>query len=151
MINFGWEYLWHCHLLGHEENDMMRTMAVAVAPNNSTNLRAVLQQSPLAAVLNWTDSSVSETGFYVLRSTNLTGPFTPIASIQSTTGPQKGANITYNDTTLASNTSYFYEVLNANLVGDNATYASGGGYPTVEAEFDTVECCNLQLTVTTGY
>jgi FtsP/CotA-like multicopper oxidase with cupredoxin domain len=24
MTNFGWEYVWHCHLLGHEENDMMR-------------------------------------------------------------------------------------------------------------------------------
>lgn len=20
--NFGWEYVWHCHILGHEENDM---------------------------------------------------------------------------------------------------------------------------------
>jgi len=24
MTNYGWEYVWHCHLLGHEENDMMR-------------------------------------------------------------------------------------------------------------------------------
>jgi FtsP/CotA-like multicopper oxidase with cupredoxin domain len=24
MTNFGWEYVWHCHLLGHEEMDMMR-------------------------------------------------------------------------------------------------------------------------------
>ena len=24
MANFGHEYTWHCHLLGHEENDMMR-------------------------------------------------------------------------------------------------------------------------------
>ena len=24
MTNFGWEYVWHCHILGHEENDMMR-------------------------------------------------------------------------------------------------------------------------------
>ena len=24
LYNFGWEYVWHCHLLGHEENDMMR-------------------------------------------------------------------------------------------------------------------------------
>ena len=24
VTNFGWEYVWHCHLLGHEENDMMR-------------------------------------------------------------------------------------------------------------------------------
>jgi FtsP/CotA-like multicopper oxidase with cupredoxin domain len=22
--SYGWEYVWHCHLLGHEENDMMR-------------------------------------------------------------------------------------------------------------------------------
>ena len=24
LTNFGWEYVWHCHMLGHEENDMMR-------------------------------------------------------------------------------------------------------------------------------
>jgi len=24
--NYGWEYVWHCHLLGHEENDMMRSI-----------------------------------------------------------------------------------------------------------------------------
>lgn len=32
---FGWEYVWHCHLLGHEENDMMRPVVfnlVAAAP-----------------------------------------------------------------------------------------------------------------------
>jgi len=28
MFNFGWEYVWHCHLLGHEENDMMRPIVV---------------------------------------------------------------------------------------------------------------------------
>ena len=26
MTNFGEEYVWHCHLLGHEENDMMRPL-----------------------------------------------------------------------------------------------------------------------------
>ena len=26
LTNFGWEYVWHCHLLGHEENDMMRPL-----------------------------------------------------------------------------------------------------------------------------
>ena len=26
--NFGYEYVWHCHLLGHEENDMMRPFIV---------------------------------------------------------------------------------------------------------------------------
>ncbi len=32
LVNFGWEYVWHCHLLGHEENVMMRPIAVAVPP-----------------------------------------------------------------------------------------------------------------------
>jgi FtsP/CotA-like multicopper oxidase with cupredoxin domain len=32
MTNFGWEYVWHCHLLGHEENDMMRPVIFQVAP-----------------------------------------------------------------------------------------------------------------------
>ena len=28
MTNFGWEYTWHCHILGHEENDMMRAFVL---------------------------------------------------------------------------------------------------------------------------
>ena len=28
VTSFGWEYIWHCHLLGHEENDMMRAVVV---------------------------------------------------------------------------------------------------------------------------
>jgi len=28
LTNFGYEYVWHCHLLGHEENDMMRALVV---------------------------------------------------------------------------------------------------------------------------
>jgi len=30
LFNFGYEYVWHCHLLGHEENDMMRPMTLEV-------------------------------------------------------------------------------------------------------------------------
>jgi FtsP/CotA-like multicopper oxidase with cupredoxin domain len=28
VYDFGHEYVWHCHLLGHEENDMMRALVV---------------------------------------------------------------------------------------------------------------------------
>ncbi|HEX9011361.1 MAG TPA: multicopper oxidase domain-containing protein [Holophagaceae bacterium] len=28
--DFGWEYVWHCHILGHEENDFMRAMILNV-------------------------------------------------------------------------------------------------------------------------
>ena len=31
MTNFGWEYVWHCHILSHEEMDMMRPMQFHVA------------------------------------------------------------------------------------------------------------------------
>jgi FtsP/CotA-like multicopper oxidase with cupredoxin domain len=29
--NFGWEYMWHCHILSHEEMDMMRPIQFNVA------------------------------------------------------------------------------------------------------------------------
>jgi len=32
MTDYGWEYVWHCHLLGHEENDMMRPIVFQVPP-----------------------------------------------------------------------------------------------------------------------
>jgi hypothetical protein len=31
-VNFGWEYVWHCHILGHEENDMMRLLVLEQYP-----------------------------------------------------------------------------------------------------------------------
>ncbi|GFO57178.1 hypothetical protein GMSM_41850 [Geomonas sp. Red276] len=41
-VNYGFEYVWHCHILGHEENDFMRSMiflvptAVPPAPTGLT-------------------------------------------------------------------------------------------------------------------
>jgi len=31
VVNFGWEYVWHCHILSHEEMDMMRPISVNVS------------------------------------------------------------------------------------------------------------------------
>jgi FtsP/CotA-like multicopper oxidase with cupredoxin domain len=56
VINFGWEYVWHCHLLGHEENDMMRPVvfnvatAVPAAPSG-LNVNVVAN----TVDLSWTD------------------------------------------------------------------------------------------------
>ena len=38
--NFGWEYVWHCHILGHEENDMMRPIIYQVPPAAPSGLVA---------------------------------------------------------------------------------------------------------------
>jgi FtsP/CotA-like multicopper oxidase with cupredoxin domain len=32
LVNFGWQYVYHCHILSHEEMDMMRPVSVAIPP-----------------------------------------------------------------------------------------------------------------------
>jgi len=66
--NFGWEYVWHCHILGHEENDMMRPIIFQVAPPAPSSLAAVNDINTAGQVdLVFTDNSANETGFIVQR------------------------------------------------------------------------------------
>ena len=72
LVNFGWEYVYHCHILSHEEMDMMRPVSVALPPvkpdgltysvTGSGNLRQL--------VLTWNDNSITETAFVVQKSTD---------------------------------------------------------------------------------
>ena len=79
LTDYGWEYVWHCHILGHEENDFMRPLVLTVAtklPAAPTLLAAVggNSQPSLTVVspgridLIWNDNSTDETGFLVKRS-----------------------------------------------------------------------------------
>ena len=59
LANFGWEYVWHCHLLGHEENDMMRPMVFQVSPGRDRprphrRRRTPVRRSTLSWTNNWT-------------------------------------------------------------------------------------------------
>ena len=38
LVNFGWEYVYHCHILSHEEMDMMRPVTLALPPNKPDGL-----------------------------------------------------------------------------------------------------------------
>ncbi len=40
LTNFGWEYMWHCHLLSHEEMDMMRPIVFQVPPGAPATVAA---------------------------------------------------------------------------------------------------------------
>ena len=40
-VNFGWEYVWHCHILSHEEMDMMHSLVFVVPPTAPTDLALV--------------------------------------------------------------------------------------------------------------
>src|SRR5690606_21281407 len=62
-INFGWEYVWHCHILSHEEMDMMRPQAVVVTPRVPSDL--IVTWDGGTATLTWTDNSLNETAFIV--------------------------------------------------------------------------------------
>ena len=63
--------------------------------------------------LSWTSNSVNETGFKIERKTGAGGTYSQIATV--------GAGVvTYNDTGLATNTTYFYRVRATNAVGDSA-------------------------------
>ncbi len=119
MCNFGWEYVYHCHLLGHEENDMMRPMAFAMPPEAPTGLTAAITNG--RAVLNWTDNSLNETGFTVQRANDI-GFTTSLVSFNV------GANVkTYTDGTVGTGTKY-YRVYASNVVGSAVL-----GYPTLTA------------------
>ncbi len=63
--------------------------------------------------LSWTSNSVNETGFKIERKTGAGGTYSQVTTV--------GAGVTaYNDTGLASNTTYFYRVRATNAVGDSA-------------------------------
>ena len=134
LVNFGWEYVWHCHLLGHEENDMMRPMVGAIPPEAPSNLVATLSGG--AVKLTWKDNSLNETAFIVQRM-NGTGVWTTLATLPAAAG--SGTTVTYSDTSYKANgIPYSYRVLARDVVG--STQASGfttsvaGAYATLNAD-----------------
>ncbi len=120
-VNWGWEYVLHCHLLGHEEMDMMHGQTIAVPPYAPSGLGGTRDPSGTSVDLTWVDNSIAETGYTVQKSLNM--GFTPLLSETSF-----GADVTaFTDTGLDPGTNYFWRVIADNQVGDNATL----GFPVV--------------------
>ena len=98
-VNFGWEYVYHCHILSHEEMDMMHSQVVGVAPKEPTFLSAVASGSGNSRIytITWNDNSRNETAFVIERSSSPTGPWSILKTIPSdrlTTGPGTGQRTT---------------------------------------------------------
>jgi FtsP/CotA-like multicopper oxidase with cupredoxin domain len=143
-VNYGWEYVWHCHILSHEEMDMMRAQAVAVAPQAPAALTATRVGSGRnqRVEIRWTDASTNETSFSVERATNLVdgGNWGAVATLASdrTTGPAANRALLYTDRIGNTSQVFFYRVVALNTVGDTADYSdpalnnipAGGGFPT---------------------
>lgn len=115
--NFGWEYVWHCHILGHEENDMMRPIIFQVPPAAPSNFVAAPDGTVQGLVhLAWTDNSASETGFVVQRDIDPTFPHPTLINVGPSAtlnaageGTDWGGTIAVTDT--PGNGTYYYRVL----------------------------------------
>lgn len=141
LVNYGWQYMWHCHILAHEEMDAMRPMIVAVPPQ--TPLNAVVTARGGTATLVWIDNSLSETSFTIERANDAAFATGLVTSTV-------GANVTsYIDTTIKPQTVYYYRVQANNLVGDTYQYpAPAVGFPTMQADSNWSNTAILAVTVT---
>jgi FtsP/CotA-like multicopper oxidase with cupredoxin domain len=142
-MNYGWEYVWHCHILGHEENDMMRAIAVAQPPEAPSDLTATTLSGNGGVKLNWKDNSMTANWVEISRSKDgvmkadgsafqtIDQTFSvPVASLinPATNGVfgkkecdvQAGCLLSYTDKTAAATTSYYYRVVANNTVGGGA-------------------------------
>jgi FtsP/CotA-like multicopper oxidase with cupredoxin domain len=133
-VNFGWEYVWHCHLLGHEENDMMRPTVFNVPRALPGSPDTVVLTQPGAQIrVQWTDTTpfayttglplatlgnpANEIGFRVERSTDGV-TFSPLGNAL--------ANATsYADLTLPpAPADYWYRVIAYNAAGEVSSAAA---------------------------
>jgi hypothetical protein len=119
--DFGWEYVWHCHLLGHEENDMMRPIVFVVPPPvRPTGLAGTvaIPPAPLKVTLTWGPAAIDPNtdGYLIQRATNnnFTGPSVTPFIVNG------NAIKTLDDTTVVGNSRYYYRVRAFSNVGTSA-------------------------------
>jgi FtsP/CotA-like multicopper oxidase with cupredoxin domain len=118
LINYGWEYVYHCHILSHEEMDMMRPVLVAippVAPTGATN--------DGFGTISWIDSSLSETAFVVEKSADAGITWVFVNRIDRVLGAPNTTGEVLSVTDPAPPTGDQYRVYAENTVGDTATVA----------------------------
>lgn len=154
MTNFEWEYVWHCHILSHEEMDMMRPISAQVDP--------VLIYPPTGqlvdGVLSWNDftpvamdsisswgNMANEIGYKIYRATR--------------TNKSVGAFTLLPNTILANKTSYVeadagnfaYRVVAYNAAGETRSVIINGptiSAPTAPSNFTAVlDAVNSRITL----
>jgi len=143
-VNFGWEYVYHCHILSHEEMDMMHAQVVGVAPAAPDGFSWITVGSGnnTQNQVSWNDNSKNETAFVIERRiAGSTGAWTVVATVPSdrlTVGPGIGPRM-YSDPIGNTKNTYEYQVYAINVLGDTWDYSNpafneippGGGWPTL--------------------
>jgi len=131
VANFEWEYVWHCHLLGHEENDMMRPLIMTnvssyIGTNNfvapgylSMNVQPATNAGFITATPAVTNTAYAS-GTVVTVSATPIAPYTFVSWSGDATGTAASAQVTMD--TFKSVTAHFIApqqtlTLNANPAG----------------------------------
>lgn len=139
--NYGAEYVWHCHILSHEEQDMMRPLEFRVATAASGDPTGLtISPSLQSNTLSWTDTTYNvaydrtiDIGPYLYNTTlgftiercigNETacnagaGTFTEIGRITMVSNSKPS----YTDDTIVAGQAYTYRVKGYNTWVDNTT------------------------------
>ncbi len=129
LVNFGWEYVWHCHILSHEEMDMMRAMKFNVGRALPAAPVLTGGQGTSAVNLTWTDGTpwapqtqtpastlgnpANEIGFRIERAAG-NGAFSGI-------GTALANATTFADSTVPVSGTYRYRVTAYNAAGDSVS------------------------------
>jgi len=122
MVNFGWEYVYHCHILSHEEMDMMQPVSVAYPPVAPSGL-TFTDNGDGTATLSWNDNSIAETAYVIQVSRDgvnwleVARNDVPLAPGPNSTGPMSFVLSTW-----AGGDQY--RVVAENTVGDTFDYAN---------------------------
>jgi len=137
MTDFGWEYVWHCHILSHEEMDMMRPMSLDVTTVKPSAPTASVARATVGADVTWVDPTpvaapttlgnpANEIGFRIERAT-----YDPHGKLgaYSVVGSALANATTYNDATASSTGVYSYRVIAYNNSGETASAAKTLGTP----------------------
>jgi len=142
VVNFGWEYVWHCHILSHEEMDMMRPIVFEVETALPTAPVLSATGNPGGNVnLAWTDATpandpatpgnpANEIGFRIERTT-VAGDGTPGAYVKI--GSALANSTGYVDSTTTADVVYSYRVVAYNAAGDSTSNVVSVGSISVPA------------------
>ncbi|PWB81694.1 MAG: hypothetical protein C3F08_01305, partial [Candidatus Methylomirabilota bacterium] len=128
-FDFKWEYVYHCHILSHEENDMMRPMQFSAARSFAAAPLLGATANPGNPInLNWTDGTpfnyttglplstignpANEIGFRIERGLGSAGVLAPIATVVAN-------STSFADSTAVAGNVYRYRVVAFNAAGES--------------------------------
>ncbi len=157
MYNFYDEYVWHCHILGHEENDFMRSYVFnrqAAVPDAPVNVTATSNGAGTEVTVTFNDVADTEYQYVVERFNGGTaGPMltgTKIATLPANAGNAAlavavggGTNPwpgTVTDSTTLPGTQYTYQVV---AIGASGKTAANSRVTTTSPCGSLVELTNL--------